>query len=70
LRLDLRAEQALSLRLAPGNSELAAKILADGQTSSTNGLVGHPYYDDYNAAKAGVIELTKSMALELVPKIR
>ena len=40
------------------------------QTASTNGLVGHPYYADYNAAKAGVIELTKSMALELAPKIR
>jgi meso-butanediol dehydrogenase / (S,S)-butanediol dehydrogenase / diacetyl reductase len=40
------------------------------QTASTNGLVGQPYYADYNATKAGVIELTKSMALELAPKIR
>jgi len=32
--------------------------------------VGHPYYADYNATKAGVIELTKSMALELAPKVR
>lgn len=40
------------------------------QTASTNGMVGHPFYADYNAAKAGVIELTKSMALELAPKIR
>lgn len=40
------------------------------QTASTNGIVGHPYYADYNATKAGVIELTKSMALELAPKIR
>lgn len=40
------------------------------QTASTNGIVGHRYYADYNAAKAGVIELTKSMALELAPKIR
>jgi NAD(P)-dependent dehydrogenase (short-subunit alcohol dehydrogenase family) len=39
-------------------------------TASTNGLVGQPYYADYNASKAGVIELTKSMALELAPKIR
>jgi len=37
---------------------------------STNGIVGHPYYADYNATKAGVIELTKSMALELAPKVR
>jgi meso-butanediol dehydrogenase / (S,S)-butanediol dehydrogenase / diacetyl reductase len=40
------------------------------QTASTNGLVGYPFYADYNATKAGVIELTKSMALELAPKIR
>ena len=40
------------------------------QTASTNGLVGQPFYADYNATKAGVIELTKSMALELAPKIR
>lgn len=40
------------------------------QTASTNGLVGQPYYADYNATKAGVIELTKSMALELAPTIR
>jgi meso-butanediol dehydrogenase/(S,S)-butanediol dehydrogenase/diacetyl reductase len=40
------------------------------QTASTNGITGYPYYADYNATKAGVIELTKSMALELAPKIR
>jgi NAD(P)-dependent dehydrogenase (short-subunit alcohol dehydrogenase family) len=40
------------------------------QTASTNGVVGYPYYADYNATKAGVIELTKSMALELAPKVR
>jgi meso-butanediol dehydrogenase/(S,S)-butanediol dehydrogenase/diacetyl reductase len=40
------------------------------QTASTNGIVGQPYYADYNATKAGVIELTKSMALELAPRIR
>lgn len=39
-------------------------------TASTNGIVGHPYYADYNASKAGVILLTKSMALELAPRVR
>jgi meso-butanediol dehydrogenase/(S,S)-butanediol dehydrogenase/diacetyl reductase len=39
-------------------------------TASTNGLVGYPYYADYNASKAGVIALTKAMALELAPKVR
>jgi meso-butanediol dehydrogenase / (S,S)-butanediol dehydrogenase / diacetyl reductase len=39
-------------------------------TASTNGITGYPYYADYNASKAGVIELTRSMALELAPKVR
>jgi len=40
------------------------------QTASTNGIMGYPNYADYNATKAAVIELTKSMALELAPKVR
>jgi len=40
------------------------------QTASTNGVMGYPCYADYNATKAGVIELTRSMALELAPKVR
>ena len=36
---------------------------------STNGIVGHPMYADYNASKAGVIALT-TMALELAPGVR
>lgn len=38
--------------------------------ASTNGIVGHPFYADYNASKAGVIELTRTMALELAPAVR
>jgi NAD(P)-dependent dehydrogenase (short-subunit alcohol dehydrogenase family) len=37
---------------------------------STNALVGYPFYSDYNASKAGVVELTRSMALELAPAVR
>lgn len=37
---------------------------------STNGITGHPNYAHYNAAKAGVIALAKTMALELAPKVR
>lgn len=37
---------------------------------STNALRGYHHYADYNASKAGVIELTRSMALELAPKVR
>ena len=39
-------------------------------TASTNGIAGYPFYADYNATKAGVIELTRSMALELAPAVR
>jgi meso-butanediol dehydrogenase/(S,S)-butanediol dehydrogenase/diacetyl reductase len=37
---------------------------------STNGLMGYHHYADYNTSKAGVIELTRSMALELAPSVR
>jgi meso-butanediol dehydrogenase/(S,S)-butanediol dehydrogenase/diacetyl reductase len=55
--------------------EAARRMLAgDGgvilNMGSTNGLMGYPYYADYNASKAGVIELTRSMALELAPAVR
>jgi meso-butanediol dehydrogenase/(S,S)-butanediol dehydrogenase/diacetyl reductase len=37
---------------------------------STNGLVGYNRHAIYNTSKAGVINLTRSMALELAPKVR
>ncbi|TMM09305.1 MAG: SDR family oxidoreductase [Actinobacteria bacterium] len=40
------------------------------ETASTNGLAGHPLYADYNASKAGVILLARTMARELAPRIR
>ena len=39
-------------------------------TASTNGLTGHAFYADYNASKAGVILLARTMALELAPAVR
>lgn len=39
-------------------------------TASTNGTVGYPYYADYNATKAGVLALCRTIALELSPYIR
>jgi len=38
--------------------------------ASTNGLIGYPFYAAYNSSKAGVVELTRSMALELAPRVR
>jgi len=57
------AQHAAKRMLAAG----AGVILNMG---SSNGLTGYHYYGDYNASKAGVIELTRSMALELAPAIR
>jgi len=57
-------------------AQQAAKRMLAGQggvilnMGSTNALTGYRYYFDYNASKAGVVELTKSMALELAPHIR
>jgi meso-butanediol dehydrogenase/(S,S)-butanediol dehydrogenase/diacetyl reductase len=55
--------------------EAARRMLSAGggvilNMGSTNGLMGYPYYADYNASKAGVVELTRSMALELAPDVR
>jgi NAD(P)-dependent dehydrogenase (short-subunit alcohol dehydrogenase family) len=53
----------------------ARRMLAGGggvivNMGSTNGLTGYHHYAAYNTSKAGVIELTRSMALELAPTIR
>ena len=39
-------------------------------TASTNGMEGHPFYADYNASKAAVILLGKTIALECAPWLR
>jgi meso-butanediol dehydrogenase/(S,S)-butanediol dehydrogenase/diacetyl reductase len=57
------AQQA-ARRMVVGNGGVIINM------GSTNGLMGYPFYADYNASKAGVIELTRSMALELAPTVR
>jgi len=39
-------------------------------TASNNGLEGRPLYADYNASKAGIIVLAKTLALEFAPWLR
>jgi NAD(P)-dependent dehydrogenase (short-subunit alcohol dehydrogenase family) len=39
-------------------------------TASVSGMVGMPNYVSYNVSKAGLIEMTKTLALELAPDIR
>jgi meso-butanediol dehydrogenase/(S,S)-butanediol dehydrogenase/diacetyl reductase len=52
----------------------AGMLAGDGgvilNTASTNALVGHRFYADYNAAKAGIVELTRTLALEWAPAVR
>lgn len=53
-------------------SKLAVSRMKEGSVilnmSSVNGLAAFPHYADYNASKAGVVALTKTMAVELAPK--
>lgn len=39
-------------------------------TASTNGMRGHPFYAHYNASKAGLILLAKTLALEFAPWLK
>ena len=55
--------------------EAAKRMLLENQgvilnMGSTNALIGVPRYADYNSSKAGVVELTRTLALELAPSIR
>jgi len=57
-------------------AQQAARLMLAGEggvilnMGSTNALAGYHYYADYNASKAGVLALTRSMALELAPRVR
>lgn len=39
-------------------------------TASTNASAGYPFYADYNASKAAVLALARTVALEFAPHIR
>jgi meso-butanediol dehydrogenase/(S,S)-butanediol dehydrogenase/diacetyl reductase len=79
--LDITAEQWLEVIDVNLNgifyvAQQAAKRMEKGEggvilnMGSSNALTGYHYYASYNASKAGVVQLTRSMALELAPKIR
>jgi NAD(P)-dependent dehydrogenase (short-subunit alcohol dehydrogenase family) len=57
-------------------AQVAGRLMLDGDggviinVASTNALVGHPFYADYNATKAAVLALTRSLALEWAPAVR
>ena len=57
-------------------AQVAGRLMLDDDggviinVASTNALVGHPFYADYNATKAAVLALTRSLALEWAPAVR
>ena len=57
------AAQAAAARMPAGGGSIVF-------TASTNALVGYRYYADYNASKAGLVALTRSLALEWAPRVR
>jgi len=63
------AQEAVHRMVAPGRDGTPAGgvILV---TASTNAVVGHPFYADYNASKAALLALVRTMALELAPHVR
>jgi NAD(P)-dependent dehydrogenase (short-subunit alcohol dehydrogenase family) len=54
--------QAVSRRMAARGRGVIVNM------SSTNGLAGEENYAHYNASKAGVLQLTRTMAVELGPR--
>ncbi len=64
----------LNLRAVFTGARAAARVLADGGTiiniSSRAGYKGSPNNGPYAVAKAGVNSLTKTLALELAPRLR
>ncbi len=57
-------------------AQAAARLMLAGDggvilnTASTNALLGYRYYAHYNATKAGLVALTRSLALEWAPTVR
>ena len=68
--LDTNLLGVFNVAQAAGRAMLEAGGGVILNTASTNGYVGHPFYADYNASKAGVIELTRTLALEWAPTVR
>jgi meso-butanediol dehydrogenase / (S,S)-butanediol dehydrogenase / diacetyl reductase len=68
--LDINLLGVFNVAQAAGRVMLEAGGGVILNAASTNGYVGHPFYADYNASKACVVELTRSLALEWAPAVR
>jgi NAD(P)-dependent dehydrogenase (short-subunit alcohol dehydrogenase family) len=65
MNVDLKGTFLMSQAIVPHFKEQRSGVIVN--MASTNGLQGEIYYAHYNAAKAGVVLLTKTLALELGP---
>jgi len=65
MNVDLKGTFLMTQALVPHFKEQRSGIIVN--MASTNGLAGEIYYSHYNAAKGGVVVLTKTLALELGP---
>jgi 3-oxoacyl-[acyl-carrier protein] reductase len=65
MNVDLKGTFLMTQALVPHFKERNSGIIVN--MASTNGLAGEMYYSHYCAAKAGVVLLTKTLAMELGP---
>ena len=65
INVDLKGTFLMSQAVVPHFKEKRSGVIVN--MASTNGLAGEIYYAHYNAAKGGVVLLTKTLALELGP---
>ena len=65
MNVDLKGTFLMTQAVVPHFKEQRSGVIVN--MASTNGLAGEIYYAHYNAAKGGVVLLTKTLALELGP---
>ncbi len=65
MNVDLKGTFLMTQAIVPHFKEQRSGVIVN--MASTNGLAGEIYYAHYNAAKGGVVMLTKTLALELGP---
>jgi 3-oxoacyl-[acyl-carrier protein] reductase len=65
MNVDLKGTFLMTQAVVPHFREKRSGVIVN--MASTNGLAGEIYYSHYNAAKAGIVLLTKTLALELGP---
>lgn len=65
INVDLKGTFLMCQAVVPHFKEKRCGVIVN--MASTNGIAGEIYYSHYNAAKGGVVLLTKTLAIELGP---